>query len=598
MTWLQPWAVWFLAGLPVIVLLYLLKVRRRPVSVSTLIFWQRVLKEHRRRALFQRLRHVLSLLLHLLIFALIVGALARPTFDRSVQNGSSTVVILDVRARMQAVGPDGQSRFDKAVRAAQAVLRDASANRQFALLTAGADATVAAPFTGNERTLRTALDQAKATDATGDLDHALALSKDLLASRGGPHRTIVITDAPVGGDVEAISVGQSLDNLAITQFATRPLPASPQTSEILIEIQNFGAQAATTNLELRYDDRLLDVKPVEIPAGGKVAQVFPSVPRPSRNARGWLTAKLDIKDSLSIDNVARAILPPPRPTRVLLVTKSNAFLEKALGADPNASFELIGPDAWSEQIAGKFDVVVYDDFIPSPTPAGSALYIKRTPFDTTGADLELPALTDIDSEHPTLRLIDFAGTTILKAHRMTLPNSDDQWTYTAPLRSFDQPILITGAQRSGKRIAALALDLTATDLPLRVAFPLLVTNTIHWLASTPDQTGRSLVAGGVMKLGDSERIIEPLSTTFFQPLQNGFYEWEHGGRREWIAVNTFSPEESNLRRGESAPPNISQTTRLSFHTPFAAWPLWRWLALGSAALFTMEWSLFHRRRTE
>src|SRR4029453_19482985 len=107
MTWLQPWAAWLLAGLPLIVLLYLLKVRRRPVTVSTLIFWQRVLEEHRRRALFQRLRHVLSLLLHLLIFALIVGALARPTFDRLVHDGASTVVILDVRARMHAIKPDG-----------------------------------------------------------------------------------------------------------------------------------------------------------------------------------------------------------------------------------------------------------------------------------------------------------------------------------------------------------------------------------------------------------------------------------------------------------------------------------------------------------
>src|SRR5262245_28896890 len=114
MTWLQPWAAWFLAGLPLIVLLYLLKVRRRPATVSTLIFWQRVLEEHRRRALFQKLRHVLSLLLHLLIFALIVAALARPTFDRLVQNGSSTVIILDVRARMQASASDGETSFAQA----------------------------------------------------------------------------------------------------------------------------------------------------------------------------------------------------------------------------------------------------------------------------------------------------------------------------------------------------------------------------------------------------------------------------------------------------------------------------------------------------
>src|SRR5260370_15540861 len=101
MTFLAPWAAWFALGIPIIVLLYLLKLKRRPLPVSTLMFWQQVLEESRRRAFFQKLRHLLSLLLHLLIFALILAALARPVLDRAVREGSSTVIIVDVRARMQ-----------------------------------------------------------------------------------------------------------------------------------------------------------------------------------------------------------------------------------------------------------------------------------------------------------------------------------------------------------------------------------------------------------------------------------------------------------------------------------------------------------------
>src|SRR4029453_1533922 len=112
MMFLQPWAAWFLAGVPVIVLLYLLKVKRRPSTVSTLIFWQRVLEENRRRALFQRLRNLLSLLLHLLIFFLILGALAKPTFDRLVRTGSWLAIVLDTRARMQALEDGGKTRFE------------------------------------------------------------------------------------------------------------------------------------------------------------------------------------------------------------------------------------------------------------------------------------------------------------------------------------------------------------------------------------------------------------------------------------------------------------------------------------------------------
>ena len=77
-TLLNPLALAFAALLPLIVVLYLLKLRRQPAQVSTLMFWQRVTADNRRRALFQRLRQILSLLLHLFIFALLLFALARP----------------------------------------------------------------------------------------------------------------------------------------------------------------------------------------------------------------------------------------------------------------------------------------------------------------------------------------------------------------------------------------------------------------------------------------------------------------------------------------------------------------------------------------
>src|SRR3954454_8786764 len=137
MTFLHPWALGFGAIAPVIVALYLLKVRRRPVAVSTLMFWQRVLQENQRRALFQKLRQWLSLLLHLLIFALLLLALARPTFDRALHEGSSTVLIIDTRARMQALEPGGETRLARAQRRALEYVRQAGPSRQFALLANG-----------------------------------------------------------------------------------------------------------------------------------------------------------------------------------------------------------------------------------------------------------------------------------------------------------------------------------------------------------------------------------------------------------------------------------------------------------------------------
>ena len=276
MTFLAPWAAWFMAGIPVIVLLYLLKLKRRPLTVSTLLFWERVMQENRQRALFQKLRHLLSLLLHLLIFALIVAALAKPALDRRVREGASVVLVVDVRARMQAVEADGATRFAKALTEARRTVREAGAGRQIALLTAGAAPAVVVPFTGDERALLKGVDSLAATDATGDLDAALALADSLLASRKGDTRVVVLTDADRERKPEAkaqtatfIPCGTARDNVAITRFATRPLPASPQTSEVLLAMKNFGRATVSGNVEISFDGKLLDVKPFTIEPGAE-----------------------------------------------------------------------------------------------------------------------------------------------------------------------------------------------------------------------------------------------------------------------------------------------------------------------------------------
>ena len=573
MTFLAPWAAWFLAGVPVIVLLYLLKLKRRPITVSTLLFWERVMQENRQRALFQKLRNLFSLLLHLLIFLLIVAALAKPAFDRRVREGASVVLIVDTRARMQAVESGTDTRFSRALIEARKYVREAGAGRQLALLSGGASPRVIVPFTGDERALLKGLDSLAVTDATGDLGASLALADSLLASRKGDTRVVVFTDAErtaqhstLNAQLSIIPCGTARDNIAITRFATRPLPASPQTSEVLLTIKNFGRATVSGNVEIAFDGRLLDVKPFTLDPGKERFEVFSSVPRTTRSARGWLTARLDGKDALAADNTAYAVLPAPEPHRVLLVTKGNWFLEKLLAADRQVEFELIEPAAWQTDFAAKFDAVILDNFIPPgfdlAKSAGNVLFLKQSPFSTADAAVEQPLVSEADAQHPLLRLVSLQNVTIVRAAAVKLPDAADGWAWQAPLRSFDHPLLITGERRDarGQRIAALAFDVSDSDLPLRIAFPLLMSNAVHWLAGETSESIGSVIAGENLPLAAGTSIsMEPLASPevktdaakfaggFFQPPRNGFYQLQRQGGASWLAVNTFSEAESDLR---------------------------------------------------
>ncbi len=616
MVFLNIWGFWLGAIAPAIVLLYLLKVKRRPLAVSTLMFWQRVLQENRRRALFQRLRQLLSLLLHLLIFALVLLALARPVFDRLVRAGSSSVLVLDLRARMQATEPGGQTRFALAIEEAKRYVRQAGALRQVAILTAGAQTSVAVPFTGDEKTLREGLARLQPTDAGGDLEPALRLGRDLLASRAGERRLLVFTDRKGSDPAEYRALGTPRHNLAITQFAARALPGSPETCEVLLEVQNFSDTEAAGNVELTLDGRLLDVRPFRLAPGQTDRRTFPLVPGENM-ARGRLLAHLEGRDALPLDDIAYALLPIRRPIQVLLVTKGNWFLEKLLAADPRVRFELLTPESFSAEIAAKFQAVIYDDWLPSGLTLaqlkGSALFLGRTPFDTTDPEITQPVITDIDAAHPLLRAVKLEHVTVARAAAMALPKEAAGWRFEEPLRFADRPLLIAGANRPSvpeQRLAALGFRVLDSDLPLRVAFPLLISNTLQWLAGATVEETPSLRAGETIKLAEGETAFLPPERAessltkeqrgVFQPLANGFYALRAGPAERWVAVNTASATESDLRTSvePAAPSGEGLSFALPRATAFLGWPLWQLLALAALLLFTGEWWLFHRRRTE
>ena len=626
MTFLSPWAFGFLGLAPVIVLLYLLKVKRRAAAVSTLMFWQRVLVENRRRALFQRLRQLLSLLLHLLIFALILLALAKPEWSRFARGGASTVLVLDTRARMQATEADGETRFEKARRFATASARRASAGNVIALVAAGPNAEVAAPFTDDEKALQSAVAKLQPTDAAGDLDAAVRFADSLLASRAGEKNIVVLTDRPfekpphTSAALECVPLGQPRDNVAISRFATRPLLNSPQTSEVLLELRNLGAKPVRGNAEISFDGNLIDVKPFDLAPGALRTEVFSSMPRRSRNSRGWLRARLDVVDSLALDNEAFAVLPAQNPSRILLVTRGNWFLEKLLESDDLIKWELLEPGAFRPEMAANFDAVILDNALPADfdieKTAGNFLFIKQSPF-TTSETLDQPLVSETDPRSPLLRLVALQNVTFLRAARLDFRERAGSWRLEAPVRSPEQPLLVTGERaidgKKTQRLAVFAFDVAETDLPLRVAFPLLMANTLDWLAGEKAETARSIRAGETLALAANETVQSLPQKNFdaapqaapalvrgvFQPTQNGWYLDEIPGRQSWIAVNTFSESESDLR---FAPPAMAATPA-AFHLPVslravAAWPLWFYFALAAWALFSLEWWLFHRRRTE
>src|ERR687883_1869798 len=181
---------------PIIVAMYLLKLRREERRVSSTFLWQRVVRDVEANAPWQKLRRNILLLLQLLLLLLLALALARPFFLTTGIAGRNLIVILDRSASMSAtdVSP---TRLDAAKQQAINLIDQLPDGGRATVIAAGGQMEVPVAATTDRRQLRDAINSITARNGGGsDLAQALTLAA-ALSSREAESEGAIISDGNV-----------------------------------------------------------------------------------------------------------------------------------------------------------------------------------------------------------------------------------------------------------------------------------------------------------------------------------------------------------------------------------------------------------------
>lgn len=586
MSFLYPIALWLSAALPAVVLLYLRRQKRRTQTVSTLLFWQRAMAAQPHQRFLGKLRQPWSLLLQLLILALLILAAAQLRIGGTFEP-RSTVVVIDSRARMQA-----GDAFSKAREAALAIAGGAGPGEEVAIIGAEASPAIVSPFSRDPKHLREVLNKLAPSDGGGDFSQSVRLAQNLLRSRPGKTRLMTISDRvdPALKDAEQIAVGKSGGNLAIIASSARPVPSSPQTWEIFTRVANFSDKAETAEVSLSLDGKLFDARRLPLEAGATGAFI---AALPLRDTgKGLVETVLKSSDAMKLDDRAYAALPVGGKTQVLLITKGNPFLESALKANPAINLEVLSPEIWKPSMASAFAVVAFDGQPPADVPMDSEtgfLFFGGSPAGAAEKVAQSGAVEIADPKSPLLRNADLSSAVFPTGLRLPAITGDN-WRVDDVVKGPSGP-LITTLERpgGGPRRAIFSFGVADSDLPLKAAFPIFLSNTVQWLAGNEKDASRDMAAGSVLK---TEESLVAAQTDSSRTLRKaGFYEVKDKDSTRWVAVNIFAPEESDVRQA-----NASGGVKATFLP--ASLLLWQWLALAAFALLLAEWRLHHRRVTE
>lgn len=623
-----------LLALPII-LLYMLRLRRRRVTVSSTLLWRQLLRDREANAPWQKLRRNLLLFLQLAILALLVFALARPYLPVPTIAGGNSIVLLDASASMQALdgGDEGATaapttRFAAAQAEILQQINGLGGNDRMTLVQVGRVPTVLASATNDRDLLRQALVTAQPEAGAADWRAAFALAAGAVQGyRDG--QVIVVSDGglpadlpPLPAALHYIPVGRVAANLAISTLATRN---TADGSVLLAQATNYGDTVADALFSLTVDGTLFDSRRITLPAAESVSLTW-ELPPSAAEIVGDLQPNDPAQDQLPLDNRAFAINQGGTTTRALLITEGNLFLEKLFAILPGVEAYKTAPDS-TEAADPDYDLVIYDSVpLPETPPPHALLIINPQPADPGTAETPwLPVTGTFTNtlavrltDTPLLQFVDWRNITIQQAQQVEAP-----WAESL-IAAEEGPLLLTG-ERNGRRIAIFTFDLQQSNLPLQIAFPVIMANIVDWLS--PGQVlapgsaeNGSLVPGEAMELLPSASttalsVIKPDGTIWQtelaaddqdnQPLlfgetaAPGIYQIQvedatgtrAAGR---FAVNLFDPGESQIRPAPSIQVGTETVGDEADSETAGQEELWPWLALLAFLVLLIEWWVFHR----
>lgn len=501
---------------PLLLLLYFLRLRRRRQTIGSTMLWKRSVEDLRANAPFQRLRPSWLLFLQLLALLLLAFAVMQPQVDAGRRRGGKTVILVDNSASMLATDVDGaETRLELAKLRARERIEAMYAGGLFGasnaetMVVAFSDrAEVQTRFSTSRQELLDAIDRIRPTHGATRVEEALKLARayttnvdpDSDRPRAEPAAIELFSDGRIEDLPDQVLRGETLkywrvgsdgrDNVAVTTIDVQRPYDRPTAVEVFAALLNYGPVEVACDVQLSVDDSALAVREVLVPAADVDAATGRVVPgrntivfTPFEQPRGAVIEVANLRpDALPADDSVRAVVPPPKRLAVALVAPKSRLVETALEGMPLESLVVLSADRFAaiatEGGLDAYDVVVLDDHRPESLPPARYLSFGSTPplpglndYGETDAQVVL----SIRDDHPVLRFVNLDQLFVARA-RLLQPDDDVE----VLVEGAQGPIILS-AFREGRRVLHVAFDPLETNWPFQRSFVTFLYNAIDWL---------------------------------------------------------------------------------------------------------------------
>jgi hypothetical protein len=554
-----PWALWFLGAIPIIIMMYILKQKFEEREISSVYLWQQVLKDIEVNTPWQKLKKNLLLLLQLLAAFLLVFALADPFVNLRGSDYANLIVVIDNTGSMNAAY-DQSTRLEKAKDLAEALVKNSATGTQITLISAGSNPKVELTNTTDKLEALRKIKTIKTSNSSGNINDAISMVK-AMSKQALTYKAVFYTDRAIdleGLNGEVVGVAKPVDNVSLDMLTHT---IKDGKLKLLIRATNHGSEDVVREITVYGNDKVLDIQNIGLKAG----ETKSILSEGDSKDISYLVAELSERDGLISDNIIFDVVKPSMLQKVLLISQSNLFIEKAFKVIDNVELYKSSP---GDEIQGEYDLYIYDGSLPTSLPKKGSIMLINPPSDSEIAKIngEIEGGNVRAVQHNLTKYLEGTSFAVSKLKNIELPY------YADKLLEIDDGTAAFVGQIRERKTAVIAFDLHNSDFVLTPEYPIFMHNIAGYLINISSgeksiyKSGEAVIVNP-MPDAKSAYIESAMSKHYdvelkypILPFENteeiGVYrlvqKLESGDAESMFAVNFPSDTESNTREQQAS----------------------------------------------
>ena len=490
MSFLYPLGLLGLIGVPVLILIYILRSKYNEQTIASTYLWTLSEKFFKKRNPLSGLTGLISLILQILTVIIISLAISRPIFVVP-ESASEYCFVLDASGSMNTKG-GVKTYFEKGKDYIEDAIKDARLGSTYTLIHLSGESSVVYEKMTDKGLAVDMLNELECNDGPSDNSKALSIAQKYF-NENTSALVYLVTDKDYNnsGNVEIVNISsQNAKNYAISDisgnlsdgvlYAKGKVTSYTDNADVKVELYVNGSNKAAKSTT------------VSVNAGESVDVEL------SCQASSYESFRLVIanKDDLSADNEAICYnLQSESSYSILIVSETPFFLEAVFDALTDAVVDTLTPGEYAGQSG--YGLYIFHSYTPEELP-DAAVWLINSSKSVDNSGFGIRGIIELDSPGEIVKsastsskarkLLDgVVGRNIFIAEYVKYSGMYTQFT---TLFSYDSnPLIMAGVNALGNREVVFGFDLHKSDLPLSSDFAPLVSNLLEY--SCPDLLERS-----------------------------------------------------------------------------------------------------------